>query len=66
MERRAKVELFEQIRREYEFGEGTVRGDSAQAGCSPLEGAPGTGEWPAHAHADLPRTAGDRAADSAH
>jgi hypothetical protein len=24
MERRAKVELFEQIRREYEFGEGTV------------------------------------------
>ena len=26
MERRAKVELFEQIRREYEFGEGTVLG----------------------------------------
>ena len=24
MERRAKVELFEQIRREYEFGVGTV------------------------------------------
>jgi transposase len=26
MERRAKVELFEQIRREYEFGVGTIRG----------------------------------------
>ena len=25
MERRAKVELFEQIRREYEFGVGTIR-----------------------------------------
>ena len=25
MERRAKVELFEEIRREYEFGIGTVR-----------------------------------------
>jgi hypothetical protein len=26
MERRAKVELLEQIRREYEFGVGTVKG----------------------------------------
>jgi hypothetical protein len=26
MERRAKVELFEQMRREYEFGMGTIRG----------------------------------------
>jgi hypothetical protein len=26
MERRTKVELFEEIRREYEFGIGTVRG----------------------------------------
>jgi hypothetical protein len=26
MERRAKVELFEQIRREYEFGAGTIKG----------------------------------------
>ena len=26
MERRAKVELFEQIRREYEFGVGTIKG----------------------------------------
>jgi len=26
MERKAKVELFEQIRREYEFGVGTIRG----------------------------------------
>ena len=26
MERKAKVELFEQIRREFEFGVGTIRG----------------------------------------
>ena len=26
MDRRAKVELFEQIRRDYEFGQGTIRG----------------------------------------
>ena len=32
MERRAKVELFEQIRREYEFGAGTIRGVAQQLG----------------------------------
>ena len=32
MERRAKVELFEQIRREYEFGVGTVRGVAHRLG----------------------------------
>ena len=32
MERRAKVELFEQIRREYEFGIGTIRGVAEQLG----------------------------------
>jgi hypothetical protein len=32
MERRAKVELFEQIRREYEFGVGTVKGVARQLG----------------------------------
>jgi transposase len=32
MERRAKVELFEQIRREYEFGVGTIRGVARQVG----------------------------------
>jgi transposase len=32
MERRAKVELFEQIRREYEFGVGTIRGVAKQFG----------------------------------
>ena len=32
MERRAKVELFEQIRREYEFGVGTIKGVAAQLG----------------------------------
>jgi len=30
MERRVKVELFEQIRREYEFGVGTIRGIADQ------------------------------------
>ena len=32
MERRAKVELFEQIRREYEFGVGTVKGVARKLG----------------------------------
>jgi hypothetical protein len=32
MERRAKVELFEQIRREYEFGIGTIRGVAHKLG----------------------------------
>lgn len=32
MERRAKVELFEQIRREYEFGVGTIRGVAQKYG----------------------------------
>ena len=32
MERRAKVELFEQIRREYEFGVGTIKGVAHQLG----------------------------------
>jgi hypothetical protein len=32
MERRAKVELFEQIRREYEFGVGSIKGVPAKFG----------------------------------
>jgi transposase len=32
MERRAKVELFEQIRREYEFGMGTIKGVARKLG----------------------------------
>jgi transposase len=32
MERRAKVELFEQIRREYEFGRGTIKGVAGKLG----------------------------------
>jgi transposase len=32
MERRAKVELFEQIRREYEFGLGTIKGVASKLG----------------------------------
>jgi hypothetical protein len=32
MERRAKVELFERIRREYEFGLGSIKGVAARLG----------------------------------
>jgi len=32
MKRRAKVELFEQIRREYEFGAGTIKGIARKLG----------------------------------
>ena len=32
MERRAEVELFEQIRREYEFGAGTIKGVATKLG----------------------------------
>ena len=32
MERRAKVELFEQLRREYEFGVGTIQGVAQKFG----------------------------------
>ncbi len=32
MKRRAKVELFEQIRREYEFGGGTIKGIARKLG----------------------------------
>jgi hypothetical protein len=32
VDRRAKVELFEQIRREYEHGEGTIRGIAKKLG----------------------------------
>ena len=44
MERRAKVELFEQIRREYEFGVGTHQRRRAQAGSASADGASGAGE----------------------
>ena len=38
MERKSKVELFEQIRREYDFGDGTVLGIARKLGCtSPCE-----------------------------
>ena len=32
MERRAKVELFEQLRREYEFGIGSIKGVARKLG----------------------------------
>ena len=58
MERRAKVELFEQIRREYEFGVGTIKGVAAKlkvhrrmvrqalANAEPLERKPVNRERP--------------------
>ncbi len=58
MERRGKVELFEQIRREYEFGVGTVKEGRAQAGSRSPVGAPGLGRGPAaRAQAELTRAA---------
>ncbi len=41
MERKAKVELFEQIRREYEFGDGTVLG--IDTGMRPSKTRPNQG-----------------------
>ena len=41
MERRAKVELFEQIRREYEFGVGSIKGSRRQARSASADGAAG-------------------------
>jgi hypothetical protein len=32
LDRRAKVELFEQTRREYEYGEGTINGGQGSLG----------------------------------
>jgi len=65
MERRGKVELFEQIRREYEFGVGTVKEGRAQAGSRSPVGAPGLGRGPAaRAQAELTRAANGRTADS--
>ena len=45
MERKAKVELFEQIRREYEFGDGTVLGIARKLGVHrPPDGTSGAGQ----------------------
>ena len=44
MERRAKVELFEQIRREYEFGDRDGKRRRAQAGRASADGASGAGQ----------------------
>ncbi len=44
MERKAKVELFEQIRREYEFGEGNNTRHRAPAGGASADGAAGAGQ----------------------
>jgi hypothetical protein len=47
LDRRAKVELFEQIRREYEYGEGTIKERNISEG-SPMRG------WQ-HSHTPPPR-----------
>ncbi len=44
MDRRAKVEQFEQIRREYEFGVGTVQGVARKVWRPSSPGASGAGK----------------------
>ena len=44
MKRRAKVELFEQIRREYEFGVGTIKGVAHKVGSASPDSASGVDE----------------------
>ena len=56
---RAKVELFEQIRREYEFGAGTIIGICAQAGGAPADGARSGAERNACAEEEDRTTAGE-------
>ena len=58
MKRRAKVELFEQIRREYEFGGGTIKGIAREAGGASPDGAPGAGGCAAAASASGPNASG--------
>ena len=58
MERITKVELFEQIRREYEFGVGTIRAVAQKLGVH-RRMAPGVGErGAAGAQAGQTRAAG--------
>jgi hypothetical protein len=52
MERRAKVELFEQIRREYEFGTGTIR----LTGLGQFSGRPGRPGQAGKEHSSIVRT----------
>jgi hypothetical protein len=66
MERRAKVELFEQIRREYEFGVGTIKGVATKLGVHRRMVA-GAGErGTAAAQAGRARATGVRSADPLH
>ena len=59
MERRTKVELFEQIRREYEFRGWHDPGSGAEARGASADGAPGVGErGAAGAQAGQTRAAG--------
>ncbi len=44
MDRRRKVELFEQIRREYSHGVGTIQGTAKKLGVHGRNGAPGAGQ----------------------
>lgn len=57
MERRAKVELFEQIRREYEFGVGTIKGVARKLGVHRrmVRQALGDAEPPARMQAERER-----------
>ena len=65
MERRAKVELFEQIRREYEFGVGTIKGIAAKLGVHRRMVRQALAQrGTAGAQAGRARATGDGAADS--
>jgi hypothetical protein len=67
MERRAKVELFKHIRREYVFGVGTVKRVAAKLGGASADGAPGVGKCgTAAAQNASVRAAGNRAAAAVH
>ena len=63
MERRAKVELFEEIRREYEFGVGSVRAVARKLGVH-RRGAGGC--TAARPQAVAAAAAGARMLDSVH
>jgi hypothetical protein len=67
MERRAKVELFEQIRREYEFGVGSIKGVARKLGVHRRMVRPSAGGCTATgAQAEQTRAAGNAAANHLH
>ncbi len=67
MARRAKVELFEQIRREYEFGVGSIKGVARKLGVHRRMVRQALAERPTPgAQAERAQAAGAHAAGSVH